>query len=65
MTRLEAAAGQLLERKEASTEQSGGDSQPRTAALSQEVTYQVTGDGAVGVKHRATPLHAVFMPSVA
>lgn len=48
MTRLEAAAGQLQERKEASTRDPGGDSRPATAALAQEVTYQVTGDGAAG-----------------
>lgn len=35
-------------KKEASTGESGGDSHPRTAALSQEVTYQVTGDSAAG-----------------
>lgn len=48
MARLEAAAGQLQERKEASTGEPGGDSHPRTADLAQEVTYHVTGDGAAG-----------------
>lgn len=48
MTRLEAAAGQLQERKEASAGEPGGDSHPRTAAFAQEVTHQVTGGGAAG-----------------
>lgn len=48
MTQLEVAVAQLQGRKEASAGESGGGSHSKTAALSLEVTYKITGDDTAG-----------------